>query len=300
MKEKLEYFQVKEVIKLKIKEDGDYAYFKLKKRNYNTIKAIEVIAKKLHINPKQIGFAGNKDKAAITTQYISIPKITSELNLKDISLKFIGCGDKRINLGDLIGNKFKIKFDQKLRNMPNFMENYFDEQRFGINHNNHILGKLIIDKKFKELDNLIENKSDYTYKLKLRFYFHAYQSYLFNEVLSEYLSEYENFKIPYSIGEFVFLKKEIKNFKVPLINFDTNLKGKTGRLYKKILKKEHLDKNSFLIRSHPFLVSDTQYRDVLVEVTELSHKKDYIYFTLPKGAYATIFIKKLELLNSKV
>ena len=299
MKEKPEYFQVKEIIDLKFNKDGKYSYFKLKKKNYNTINAIEIVAKKLNINPKEIGFAGNKDKIAITTQYISIPKTKNlrNFNMRDIDLKFLGYGDKRISLGYLNGNKFKIKFNQKLKKIPKFSENYFDEQRFGINHNNHILGRLIIDKKFTELENLIKEKSKYSYNIKLRFYFHSYQSYLFNLVLSKYLSNYDSVKVPYSLGNFVFLKKEIKNLKIPLVNFDTKLKGKIGELYKKILKKEKLNLSSFLIRSHPFLVSDTQERDAFVKVIDLSQKKGYLYFSLPKGAYATLFIKKLLLLN---
>ena len=299
MKEKPEYFQVKEVIDLNLTNEGHFSCFKLKKINYNTVKAIEFIANKFKINPKQIGFAGNKDKQAITTQHISIPKDRinpKEYSFKDINLNFVGYINKKISLGDLKGNRFKIRLNKKLKNVPKFYENYFDEQRFGINHNNHILGKLIINKKFEELNKIIGTQSKYSYDLILRFYFHSYQSYLFNIVLAQYLSNYECIKTKYSLGEFIFIKKEIKNFKIPLINFDTRLKGKIGELYKRILKKENLTLDSFLIRSHPFLVSDTQERDAFVKVKNITQKKNYIYFYLPKGAYATMFIKKLLLL----
>jgi len=288
IKEKPEDFQVEEALDLDYDENGKYTYVLLKKRNYNTSDAIIKIAEKLKINPKLIGYAGKKDKKAITTQYISLPKIDENkienLRIKDIKLKFLGYGDKRITLGSLKANRFKIKFAEKFKKIS-FMENYFDEQRFGINSDNHLKGKLILKRNFKELDT-----ND---KIKLKFYFHSYQSYLFNLVLSESLSKFDHFEVSYNLGKFVFLKKKIKNFKIPLLSFDTELKGETGKIYKKILKKEGIRLADFLVKQMPFLVSDTQYRDAFVEVNDLKKKGNYIYFTLPKGSYATVLVKKL-------
>ncbi|MBI2672145.1 tRNA pseudouridine(13) synthase TruD [Candidatus Woesearchaeota archaeon] len=301
LKQKPEDFQVIEVIDLNVDKNGKYAYVLLKKRNYNTIDAIKRISEKLKINSKLIGYAGKKDKKAVTTQHISLPRIDKNkiknLRLKDIKLKFLGYGDKRISLGDLKANKFKIKFIEKLKK-TNFLENYFDEQRFGINYNNHILGKLILKRDFKKLDSLIERPDNYyDYKVKLRFFLHSYQSYLFNLVLAEYLSKFDHFEAQYGLGKFIFLKKKIKNFKIPLLSFDTELKGEIGKIYKKILKKEWITLSDFLVKEMPFLVSDTQYRDAFVEVKDLKKKGNYIYFTLSKGSYATVFLKKLSEYN---
>ena len=298
MKEKPSYFQVKEIINLEFDEKGQYSYIKLKKRNLNTLQALKIISDKLRIPLKQIGFAGNKDKRAITTQYISIPRISKDkiekINSNKIRLTFLGYGNKRINLGSSLGNKFKIKFENKLKKIY-FCENYFDDQRFGINNNNHLLGKLILENKFNELKSLVtlpENSREL--KIQLRFYLNAYQSYLFNLVLSEYLKKFNHKKISYSLGELTFIEKKIKNFKIPLVNFDTVLKGEIGRIYKKILKKENIKLDSFLVKSNPFLISDTQYRDAFFDVKDLVQKDKVIYFSLPKGSYATILLKKLE------
>lgn len=304
MKEKPSYFQVKEIIKLPLNEKGQYSYLRLKKINYNTLDALKLLSKKFCINLKEIGFAGNKDKKAITTQYISVPGFINNkvenLKLKDIELKFIGKGNKRINLGDSIGNKFKIKFTKKLKK-TNFCENYFDEQRFGINNANQLIGKLILENKFKEIESIVKKpENTREYNIKLRFYLHAYQSYLFNIVLSEYLSKYEHKTINYSLGKLIFIKKKIKNFKIPLVSFDAELKGEIGEIYKKVLKKEKIKLDSFIIRSNPFLISDTQFRDAFFEVKDLIQKKDFIYFSLPKGSYATILLKKLSLLTNNV
>ena len=66
-----EDFIVKEINDIILNNDGKYSYFLLKKKNYNTLNAIKAIAKKLKINEKDIGFAGNKDKEAVTKQTIS-------------------------------------------------------------------------------------------------------------------------------------------------------------------------------------------------------------------------------------
>ena len=297
IKQKPEDFQVKEVISLNLDKKGPYTYALMKKKNYNTLDAIKTISNIFKIGLKQIGFAGSKDKKAVTYQYISLPRFSKDkinnLELKDISLKFKGYGNKRIVLGDVIANKFKIKFPYKFKK-TDFCENYFDDQRFGINSNNHELGKLILKKDFKKLNSLIEKPTNnYEYNIKLRFYFHSYQSYLFNLCLSKFLSKYPNYETNYSLGQFIFIKKKIKNFKMPLLNFDTDLNGNIGKIYKKLIQTEKIKLDDFLIRQCPFLISDTQYRDAFFKVEDLNKKGDYIYFILPKGAYATILIRKL-------
>lgn len=292
-----EDFQVKEVLSLKLSQNGPYTYVLMKKKNYNTLDALKAISTALNIDLKKIGFAGSKDKKAITSQYISLPRMSKEkinnLKLKNISLKFRGYGSKRIVLGDVIANKFKIKFPFKLKK-TDFCENYFDDQRFGVNADNHELGKLILKKDFKKLSSLIEKSAgNHEHNLKLRFYFHSYQSYLFNLCLSRFLSKYPNSQAPYSLGKFVFVKKKSKNFKLPLLNFDADLNGEIGEIYKKIMRKEDIKLNDFLVKQCQFLVSDTQFRDAFFNVKNLKKKGDFIYFTLPKGSYATVLIKKL-------
>ena len=106
-----EDFIVKEINDIKFDDNGQYSYFLLKKKNYNTLRAIQQISKKLRINEKNIEFAGNKDKNAITEQVISIykgNKNIENINIKDIELKFLGQGNERIFLGNLKGNEFII------------------------------------------------------------------------------------------------------------------------------------------------------------------------------------------------
>ncbi|MFH1505557.1 MAG: tRNA pseudouridine(13) synthase TruD, partial [archaeon] len=110
IKQKPEDFIVDEVSDIELQERGDYIVFELKKTNYTTERAIQRICESLHIPRKKVGYAGSKDKMAVTSQYISLFKINKEkierLKLKDIELTFKGYSDKPISLGDLKGNRF--------------------------------------------------------------------------------------------------------------------------------------------------------------------------------------------------
>jgi tRNA pseudouridine13 synthase len=145
-----EDFNVKELIKLKF-DNGNYSYYSLKKKNLTTPDAINLISKKLNINPKNIGYCGNKDKNAVTEQYISILKKNKNLNLNNLELKFLGYGNKRINLGDNFGNEFIIAVRNLYKRYKkiNIIVNYFDDQRFS--KNNVLIGKYLLHGKFKEI-----------------------------------------------------------------------------------------------------------------------------------------------------
>ena len=67
-----EDFVVREISGIRPSEHGKYTYFLLKKRNYTTQRAVKAIADALHIPEKRFGFAGNKDKNAITEQLCSV------------------------------------------------------------------------------------------------------------------------------------------------------------------------------------------------------------------------------------
>ena len=309
-----EDFFVRELIKIDI-NSGNYAYFLLRKKNLTTPDSLELISYKTKINLKNFGYAGNKDKNALTEQYISILNGSKNLEyfkFDSIELKFIGYGKKKINLGGNLGNEFIITVRdlQKKHNKVNFIINYFDEQRFS--RNNVLIGKLLIKRNFKEVCELLNldsnnpiNSLNIMNKKTLRFYLHSYQSYLFNEAVFEYLkNKHKNHKkVEYSLGEFIFVNKKEK-LKFPLISFDAKF-NKKDRIYLKILKKEGIELKDFLIKQIPWLIEETTYRSVFADVKNfktLSYEEDelnpgkfkqIIKFILPKGSYATILIKQM-------
>jgi len=157
IKEHVEDFKVEEIPIMPTLGEGDYVYFWLTKRNWSTIRALEFIAKRCRVSRKRFGFAGTKDKLAVTKQLVSAWKVSSDLieklNIKDIEIEIVGEGTERINLGDLTGNKFIVIIrDVNESEVQTFKErcsfkwapNYFGLQRFGGEGGNHLVGREII------------------------------------------------------------------------------------------------------------------------------------------------------------
>jgi len=286
-----EDFIVKEIMHLPL-EPGNYQYYLLKKTNRNTLDVVEYLSMKLKT---KVGFAGNKDKKAVTEQYISLfnGKNIENISLDNASLEFIGTGKTPISLGMLEGNHFEIILREVEKELPRveFIENYFDEQRFS--KNNHVIGKMLVQKNFKEASAIIGQDIFSLGKKRISFYFHAYQSYLFNLYLAEYVKSKTSYEVAYLFGKFVFGKRKDK--KIPLVNFDTKL----DLSYKKILKDEEVELKDFLIRQIPDLIQEEVVRDAFVDVKNIESEffpKENIQrvsFDLVKGSYATIVIKKM-------
>jgi len=310
-----EDFIVKEIPNFE-KGEGLYAIFILKKTNYTTEKAIQTVCDYLHIDRKRVGYAGIKDKKAISSQYISIYKIKKEkveiLKLKDIELKFVSYSKKPTSLGNLKGNNFEIivrNLDKDVKiGADKKIKNFFDEQRFS--KNNIEIGKAILKKDFKKAVGLVlQKKGDYERKAELflsnhpnnyigalrkvphkilLLFIHSYQSYIFNETINKIGSE--------------------KNVKVPLVGFGTEYKdNNVRRIIKEILKKGNISERDFVVSSMPDLSCEGEERDLYVEPKNLKidklekdelNKGKYkvrISFSLPKGAYATNVVKQIIL-----
>jgi len=283
IKQSPEDFQVTELMELNYSDAGQYSYYLLWKRNYNTVDAINHVAKVWHIRPKFINFAGAKDRVAVTEQYISIshgPK--KDLEQQDLSVEYLGQGTERISLGMLAGNHFKIRVQSDQSPKPiSMMRNLFDSQRFGAQNNNHIIGKRIIKQEFAHALELIDDASakqhlmnspnDYVGALKkipkkiLQLYIHAYQSYLWN-----------------------IMAKDSKAKKLPLIGYNTEMTKESIAL----LKKEGVTQSDFIIRPIPEISSEGTIRDVFVEVKNLK-LGEWIECDLPPGAYATQAVREM-------
>ncbi len=323
IKEKPEDFIVKEISNIKTSE-GQYNYFKLKKTELNTIDACKKIAFALRINLNDIGFAGTKDRHAVTEQVISIKNVNKDkvtkLNIDNIKLNFIGSCNKPISLGDLEGNEFiiTIRAVEKEPDKINFTVNYFDDQRFSTD--NVKIGKFILKKDFKSAAELIaktnkfvddylkEKPTDFVGAIRqlpkkiASFYINSFQSYLWNEVVSKYIrKEFKDVKeCGYSQGKLAFPKELDKpnNISIPLIGFGTEFEDKElESAYTKLLEKENLTQRDFIIREIPNLSSEGSERDVFSEVKDLTIDcKDSVCklnFKLNKGSYATIVIKNM-------
>jgi tRNA pseudouridine13 synthase len=321
-----EDFLVMETPSFDIKEKGDYTYFLLEKRNYNTEHIIGELSEQFRIARKFFGFAGNKDKNAITKQYVSVKGKVHDFEKRDYAIKVVGYGDLPISLGDLKGNRFEIvvRYIESLPKKTDFAINYFDEQRFG--KANVDIGFSLLKNDFKKAASLIDiedvkrylelNKTDFLGAIKkapfktIQMYIHAAQSFLWNDAACEYvkIKSKKYFSCEYSHGVFVFPEKKIENIRIPLLSFDTEFEDKKiEEIYSAILKKHGLSLRDFIIRSFPDITPPGAERDLILEVKNLvfgklekdelneNMKKCKVSFELGKGSYATIVIRKMFL-----
>lgn len=210
---------------------GEHLVLFVRKKDLSTFEMIDILAKYLGIKNRDIGYAGLKDKHALTKQYISIDKKFEEKiddfrhqNIKILSKTY---HNNKIKMGHLKGNSFFIrvkkvlplnalKIDEALKNIQNYgMPNYFGYQRFGNLGDNYIEGKKIVDGLKREKNPKIRE-----------FLISAYQSHLFNEWLSkrvELSRLVDNFSIDellqitkLSRDELIDLKKQKHPFKILL------------------------------------------------------------------------------------
>ncbi len=152
-----EDFQVKEVIDLKIRDEGPYAYFLLRKKNWTTTQAIESIANALKVDKKLFTVAGMKDKYGITEQYACIKRFDlrrlEKIKIPGLTLTPAGYGTRRIGIGSLSSNIFTLivrNLDASLQPIT-YMPNYYDDQRFGeVRPNTHLVGKALVKRKYED------------------------------------------------------------------------------------------------------------------------------------------------------
>jgi len=144
-------------------EKDEHTVFLLEKQEIDTFDAVRRIAHRLHISLFEIGYAGLKDKHALTCQFISIPTHYNVQGLKMDSLVLTKAGytRKKIKIGDLQGNRFTIlvrdiqekelaDIARRANTIPTSgVPNYFDSQRFGSVTDTTFIGKDVVLQKYE-------------------------------------------------------------------------------------------------------------------------------------------------------
>ncbi|MFH1448221.1 MAG: tRNA pseudouridine(13) synthase TruD, partial [Candidatus Micrarchaeota archaeon] len=140
---------------------GDFTHFVLQKTNWNTLDVLRKIGKKLGCGLKSFGYAGTKDRNAVTTQLVSVYRQEiGSFRLKDVRILGSWKCDEKVSLGDLLGNRFTIRVNTGKRKtedhihsiyeeMDRLFPNYFGQQRFGIRENTHVVGKHMLQGSFR-------------------------------------------------------------------------------------------------------------------------------------------------------
>ena len=182
-------FVVEEIGLYDFSGEGEHLVLHVRKKELATWDMIDIFARHLGIKPKEIGYAGLKDKHALTKQYISLHRSHEAAlerfehpNIKILSKTY---HNNKIRTGHLKGNRFFIRLKKvspvdakrideavsqiEKQGMPNF----FGYQRFGNDAMNYKRGEEIVLQKRKEKNRRLR-----------KMFVSAYQSHLFNLWLS--------------------------------------------------------------------------------------------------------------------
>ena len=191
-----EDFKVSEVLPYTLSGTGDHHYAYIEKSLLSTSELIKSIQNILGIENQDIGFAGLKDVQGITRQWISVK---SELEpewkkLESGQIRIIENSrhTNKLKTGHIGENRFSIKIrkiDQTSQIEPVLSQiktigfpNYYGLQRFGRDSQNHLLGRKLL---------LGEKKPKGSHR-DFRFLINAYQSFLFNQIISLRLEKHNN------------------------------------------------------------------------------------------------------------
>lgn len=183
-------FVVNEVPLYEFSNEGEHLILKLRKKDLATWDAIEILANYLQCSTREFGYAGLKDKNAMTVQHISVHRkyedALKSFNHENIKILETTYHNNKIKIGHLKGNNFfirlkrvglveKQKIEEAFSKIAVFgMPNYFGFQRFGIDGENYKKGKQIVEGTLKERNRNLK-----------QMFINAYQSYLFNSWLSK-------------------------------------------------------------------------------------------------------------------
>lgn len=176
-------------------EGGRYAIATIRVRNWETNRLVAELARALRIGRRRIGFAGTKDKRAVTTRLVSFegvpPEAVRTLRLGDVEVLDAYAAETPLELGDLRGNRFRLVVrdlavapdaaahlvegtERELRVMGGF-PNFFGIQRFGsIRPITHVVGRHIVRGEFKEavmayVANPMEGEDPQSYRVRAAF-----------------------------------------------------------------------------------------------------------------------------------
>ncbi len=392
-----EDFMVDEISDLPpAKEGGRYTIATITTRNWEMNRLVKQLASALRVSRNRIGFAGTKDKRAITSQLMSFemaPEALDSIELNDIWVSDVYQAARPIKIGDLIGNRFSVhvrecelKDDELAYDIASCKEsldavggfpNYFGVQRFGVTRPiTHLVGKSIVAGEFKEavvtylahpseyespeskacrlellqpdgrddllsefprsmnfektlVEHLARRPEDYAGALRqlpdnLQMMFvHAYQSYIFNRILSERMRRGMPIHEPIE-GDLVLTigDKRVPIHERPIEVTAANIDlvadqvrigkafvsgilfgsesrfadGEMGEIERKAVENEGLKPEDFVVPEMQRCSSRGSRREIHCSYeslrTELADEGYVVSFSLTKGNYATCLLRE--------
>lgn len=371
-------------------EGGRFSIADVTSTNWETNRLIRILSRSLGISRERIGFAGTKDKRAITKQLMSFecpPERLNAVDLKDVVISNVYQSKRGIQIGDLIGNSFgitvngaEIKEDgiSSIRDIileTGGFPNYFGVQRFGTTRPiTHVVGERIIRGDFEGAvdvylthpsefeaedvknarcllsedlesavgimpktmgfertmaEHLIKRPDDHIGALKLlppnlqMMFVHAYQSYLFNLMLSERMENGIPLDSPVE-GDVVIpldadgipmherpvvatgknmdlvarqVAKKKAYISITLFGSESSFTdGDMGRIERSVVDSESLKNDDFIVPGMQNCSSKGSRREIICPVDNIGYGSGEgrytMSFSLPKGNYATCLMRE--------
>ncbi len=296
---------------------GAHLYVRLRKRGMTTPQLLRVLSNVSGVKERDIGYAGLKDKHAVTSQWFSLPNLDASVTEQwqlpaGVSLLECSRHNNKLRTGHQAGNRFTIRLVDVARGDANLLDeygasltgrglpNYFGEQRFG--NDGAGLGDAL---------RWLRQGG----RLKSRFLFKLYPSVVQAEVFNRYLALRceRSLDVPLK-GEVVRLDGSSKVFVVDdpgaeaprLAEFDIHLTGPiagpkcmaarddAAALEQQALQAAGLDDE---LRTKLYGYAPGARRDLFVRVGDYGYQINEndvtVSFTLPSGSYATQVVREM-------
>jgi tRNA pseudouridine13 synthase len=183
-------FVVEEIARIQPEGEGSHLWIWLEKHSANTDWVAKELARVTDSVPRDVGYAGLKDRHAIARQWFSVPfSSTTRENLENAEIEGVTILEshqhtRKLKRGTLDGNRFVLRIRRLKGDKAEIISrleqiqttgvpNYFGPQRFGHRGQNVEQGLKLLSQRTR----LPRNKKS--------IYLSAIRSYLFNQVLAE-------------------------------------------------------------------------------------------------------------------
>lgn len=159
IKQRPEDFRVDELPLYAATGSGEHLYLTIEKRSRPTLEVVRDVARYFGVRMNDVGYAGMKDKQAVTTQRLSVrsndDRAADRLSVPGVRVLKIERHANKLRVGHLRGNRFVVRIrgtadlsgaarrasdilaSLESRGVPNF----FGAQRFGFHLMNHEVGR---------------------------------------------------------------------------------------------------------------------------------------------------------------
>lgn len=311
-----EDFKVYENLSFEPSGDGEHAFLQIEKTGQNTEFVARQLARVTAVRQRDIGYAGLKDRHAVTTQWFSVwlpgraDPDWSILEKDGINILQVTRHARKLKRGALSGNRFEITIrdwqgdkEQLIKQLTaiktNGLANYYGEQRFGYNG--------------KNVANALAMFQGQKVKREQRsLYLSAARSYLFNLILSQRVVNGTWDKA--IVGDTFMLDGSHSCFQSQQPDDDIlrriNAKAihPTGVLWGKgnidialdalQIEQDIINANAELAQGLIASGADKSRRAFRVNADDLdwsflNHEQIWLTFTLPAGSYATALLREI-------